>query len=55
VTADKKQRRVWTLREGQLTTIPVTTGSTDGIMTEVISGEVEPGMALVVDIVGTGG
>jgi len=48
---DSKQPRVWTLREGQLVAIPVAVGWTDGIMTEITGGEVEPGMALVVDTV----
>jgi HlyD family secretion protein len=48
---DSKQPRVWTLREGQLVAIPVTTGMTDGIMTEITGGEVEPGMTLVVDTI----
>jgi HlyD family secretion protein len=52
VTADKKQQQVWTLRDGKLVAIAITTGPTDGILTEVTDG-VEPGMALVVDIVGT--
>lgn len=46
------QQRVWTLREGQLVPMRVTTWATDGIMSEVTRGEVAPGMALVVD---TGG
>jgi HlyD family secretion protein len=46
-----KQQRVWTVRNGQLEAIPITTGATDGIMTEVTGGEVEPGMTLVIDIV----
>jgi HlyD family secretion protein len=49
--ADSKQPRIWTLREGRLVAIPVTTGVTDGIMTEITGGEVEPGMALVVDTI----
>jgi HlyD family secretion protein len=49
---DTKQPRVWTLREGQPVAIPVTSGVTDGIMTEIIGGEVTPGMALVVDTIG---
>jgi HlyD family secretion protein len=53
-TANKKQQRVWTLRDGQLSAIPVTIGSTDGIMTEVVAGDIEPGMALVVDTVSAG-
>lgn len=50
-TANKKQQRIWTLRDGQPSAIPVTIGSTDGIMTEVVAGDIEPGMALVVDTV----
>jgi len=46
---DAKQQRVWVLRDGQLVAIPVTVGVTDGIRTEIASGAVEPGMALVVD------
>ena len=49
--AARKQQRVWTLREGQLAALPVTTGSASGGMTEVVSGEVQPGMAVVVDTV----
>jgi HlyD family secretion protein len=47
---NKKQQHIWTLKAGQLTGILVTVGSTDGSMTEVVSGDVEPGMVLVVDI-----
>jgi len=49
--ADKKLQQVWVLRDGQAIAIPVSTGSTDGIMTEVIGGDIELGMALIVDIV----
>lgn len=51
ISADKKQQRVWTLKDGQLSAIPVTIGSTDGSMTEVVAGEIKPGMPLVVDTV----
>jgi len=49
----KKQQQVWTLRDGQAVAITVTTGSTDGIMTGVTGGDIEPGMALIVDTVST--
>jgi len=49
-STNKKQRHVWTLKDGQLSAIPVTIGSTDGSMTEVVAGDIKPGMALVVDI-----
>lgn len=52
--ADKKQQQVWALRDGQAVAIPVSTGSTDGIMTEIIGGGIEPGMALIVDTISSG-
>ncbi len=51
ISTDKKQQRVWTLKEGKLLAIPVTIGSTDGSMTEVLAGDLKPGMPLVVDII----
>jgi HlyD family secretion protein len=50
----KKQQRVWVLQGGKPFAIPVATGVTDGVMTEIKSGDVTSGMALVVDTVGTG-
>ncbi len=54
ISTDKKHQRVWTLKEGQLLAIPVTIGSTNGNMTEVVDGDIKPGMKLVVDIVSVG-
>lgn len=51
---DKKQQQVWTLRNGQAAPINVTTGSTDGINTEILSGDIEPGMLLIVDTINSG-
>ncbi len=47
--SEGKQQRVWTLKNGQPTPLPVTTGATNGIVTEILSGAVEPGMTLVVE------
>ena len=52
-TADQRQQHVWTLQDGQLVAIAVTTGSTDGVMTEITEGDLEPGITLVVDTVST--
>jgi HlyD family secretion protein len=49
--AEAKQQRVWTLKNGELTSILVTIGATDGNLTEVVASDVEPGMALVIDAV----
>ncbi|MFO1430425.1 MAG: efflux RND transporter periplasmic adaptor subunit [Candidatus Competibacteraceae bacterium] len=46
-----KSKRVWTLKEETLTAIPVTIGATDSRMTQVLSGNLEPAMPLVVDSV----
>ena len=45
-----KQQKVWTLKEGQPVAVPVTVGATNGIMTEVLTGDVQPGTVLVVDV-----
>jgi HlyD family secretion protein len=41
-------RRVWTVNAGHLVPVPVKTGATDGIMTEIVEGDIAPGMELVV-------
>jgi HlyD family secretion protein len=48
----KTQRQVWTLTGEELTPLTITIGSTDGIMTQVIQGDLKPGMKLVVDTEG---
>ena len=44
-------RRVWTLRDGVPVAIPITIGSSDGTRTVVTSGEVSPGLPLLIDAV----
>jgi HlyD family secretion protein len=50
-TADrsKTQQTVWTLRDGKPAAITITTGATNGIMTQVTAGDIQPGMKLVID------
>ncbi len=48
---DTSQPVVWTLHGGQLTAVPVKLGSSDGSMTEILEGDVSPGMELVVDTI----
>ena len=50
--AGKKQQRVWTLANGEPRAIPVTIGAASGGMSEVTTGEVQPGTVLVIDIIG---
>jgi HlyD family secretion protein len=49
VGSDGRHQRVWVLRDGQPVPIPITVGSTDGRMTEVTGGDLQPGMDLIVD------
>ena len=48
--SNKTERKVWTLVNGQLTPIDITIGSSDGVMTEVLKGNIDPGTELVTDI-----
>jgi HlyD family secretion protein len=46
----KKEQTVWILENGQLKGVPVTIGSSNGGVTEVLAGDARPGMSVVVDI-----
>ena len=43
--------RIWTLRDGQPVAIPIKTGATNGQMTEVLKGEIEPGLSVLIDTI----
>lgn len=43
--------KVWVLKDGQPLAVPVTTGVSDGIRTEIVTGDLEPGQELLVDTV----
>jgi HlyD family secretion protein len=45
----KKQQRVWMLQNGELHPVSIRSGLSDGTLTEIIEGDVTPGMELVVD------
>ena len=42
-------KHVWVLRDGAPVNVPVTTGISDGRMTEIVGGELQPGMQLITD------
>lgn len=50
----RKQPVVWTQRDGQLASVAVVTGATDGTMTEILSGELESDAVLATDTVKAG-
>jgi HlyD family secretion protein len=49
-TADRRHQQLWTLRDGMPVAIPVTVGATDGRMTQVVAGDVQPGLEVLTDI-----
>lgn len=51
--SDRRHQQVWTLRGGKPAVIPVTVGATDGRMTEVVAGEVQPGLEVLIDTLQT--
>jgi HlyD family secretion protein len=51
---DKKQQQVWMLQDGEPVAIAATIGSSNGILSEVLSGDIEPGTALITDTVTSG-
>lgn len=51
--ANNKEQLVWVVRDGQLASVSITKGLSDGMRTEVTAGALEPGTELVIDMVGT--
>lgn len=49
-TSATSERRVWLLDRGNPRAVPVSTGLSDGKVTEVTGGELKPGTAVVVDM-----
>jgi len=49
----ENRQQVWMLRDGHPVAIPVTIGVSDGVLTEIRGGEVQEGLALLVDTVST--
>jgi HlyD family secretion protein len=52
--AQGEGQRVWLLRGGEPAAVPVKVGASDGIWTQVIAGELEPGSPLVVGMANPG-
>ncbi|MBL7154600.1 MAG: efflux RND transporter periplasmic adaptor subunit [Phycisphaerae bacterium] len=52
--SSSNQQQVWVLKGGQPVAVPVTTGATDGVRTEILSGEIKPGMSLIVGVISRG-
>ncbi|MEB3197898.1 MAG: efflux RND transporter periplasmic adaptor subunit [Candidatus Sericytochromatia bacterium] len=54
LSEDPTRRRVWVLRGGEPVAVPVQTGITDGSQTEIVSGDLQAGDAVVTEAAGDG-
>lgn len=52
---DRKHQRVWVLKDGEAVAVAIVVGTTDGLKTEVLEGDLEPGAAVIVDTASEGG
>ena len=50
-TTTGKYQRVWIVKNNQLSPVAITAASTSGGMTEIVAGDLQPGMEVVVDTV----
>jgi HlyD family secretion protein len=53
ISTDKTQQRVWVLQDGLLVAVPVEIDATDGISTQVVKGDIKPGMEVIIDTMDT--
>lgn len=54
IDTSKRQQTVWVLKDGRPVAVPVAIGATDDVKTEILSGDIQPGMAVITDTMGTG-
>ncbi|MGX9462836.1 efflux RND transporter periplasmic adaptor subunit [Shewanella sp. A14] len=50
-STEKNQQQLWTLQHNQPFAVDVATGASNGINTEIISGEIDSGMTLIIDTI----
>jgi len=53
-SSQSKEKQVWLLKDGQPQPVMITTGATDGLMTQVLEGDLEPGMQVITDSITKG-
>ncbi|MEJ5301633.1 MAG: efflux RND transporter periplasmic adaptor subunit [Thermodesulforhabdaceae bacterium] len=49
--AFSRERTVWILKDGKLEPVTVVTGATNGVLTEITGGDLQPGTDVVVDVI----
>jgi len=50
VQRDRRHQRLWVLKYGVPTPIPVTVGPSDGRLTAIVEGDVQPGLEVITDL-----
>ena len=50
-TSNQNEQQVWTLQDGQPTSISLSTGASNGIYTEITNGQIESGLTLIIDTI----
>ncbi|MGA7980413.1 MAG: efflux RND transporter periplasmic adaptor subunit [Chromatiaceae bacterium] len=50
-----KRGHVWVLRDGKPVSVPITAGATDGVVTQIVAGQLEAGEQVLIDAVTPGG
>jgi HlyD family secretion protein len=53
-TISGNRHEIWILKDGRPEVVSVTTGATDGVNTEILNGDIELGMPLIVDTISRG-
>ena len=53
LTTSRKQKQVWILRDNEPVAVEIKTGSTDDRMTEILSGNIKPGVPLIIEMIET--
>ena len=49
--SNQNEQQVWLLQDGQPTAISLSTGASNGIYTEITSGQIESGLTLIIDTI----
>jgi HlyD family secretion protein len=50
-SGNNKQEHVWTLRDGRPVSIPVKVGATNGVLTEVLEGDIDAGQQVILEMI----
>ena len=52
--SERRQHAIWTLRDGKPVSIAVSVGATDGRVTQITAGDVQPGLEILIDTLQAG-